>query len=91
MPIDDERLLPEGVLVTAIVDDPFFFNDTATTEIYTLFRIVRMTHDLMNNPEGWTHRGNITRLADSAIGTALFRIVDREVVDVRVRLAPIET
>ena len=82
-------LLPEGVPFSAFVDDPEFTEVTRFGEVYTLFRIVRITHQLNNNPGGWTHIANVTRVREPALGVAHLRIVDRVIVDAKVTLTPV--
>lgn len=83
-------LLPEGLVVADFVDDPEFTEVTGNGEIYTLYRIVRVTHEISNHASGWTHLANVVRVRDPAIGTALLRIVDQAVEDAKVTLSDIE-
>lgn len=89
MPEDESRVLPEGTPVDDFVDDPVFTEVTANGEVYTLFRIVRVTHLLRKEKEIWTHRANVTRVRDGAIGTALLYVVDRIIEDAAVTIATI--
>lgn len=83
------RLLPEAVATDDIVDDPEFTEVTRNGEVYTLFRIVRFTHEATDHPEGWTHLANVVRVRNSAIGVALLRIENRVIEDARVTISNI--
>ena len=87
---DDFALLPEGLDVTDIVDDPEFTEVTRNGEVYTLYRIVRLTHEATSHPEGWTHMANVVRVRNPAIGVALLKVVDRSIDDARVTLSPVQ-
>lgn len=82
------HLLPEGLRVDEIVDDPEFTEVTDNGEVYTLYRIVRVTHEVTDHPDGWTHLANIVRVRQSAIGTAFLRVVARVIEDAKVTLSP---
>lgn len=84
------RLLPEGTETSAIVDDPEFTEITRNGEVYTLFRIVRFTHEASDHPEGWTHMANVVRVRTPALGVALLRVVDRVIDDACVTLSGVE-
>lgn len=81
------RLLPEAVATDDIVDDPEFTEVTRNGEVYTLFRIVRFTHEATDHPEGWTHLANIVRVRNPAIGVAHLRVVERAIEDAKVTLS----
>ena len=83
---NSEHLLPEGTTVESFVDDPEFTEVTHLGEVYTLFRVVRFTHRIASHVEVWTHRANVVRVRNPAIGTALLRIVNREIVDAEVTI-----
>ena len=86
---DSFCLLPEGQLVTDVVDDPEFTEVTFNGEVYTLYRIVRITHEATSHPQGWTHMANVARVRTPALGVALLRVVDRSIEDARVTLSGI--
>lgn len=75
------RLLPEGTNTSEIVDEPTFTEVTENGEIYTLFRIVRITHDCTEADLAWTHLANVARVVDHAIGVARLTVVDRVITD----------
>lgn len=82
------RLLPEGLAVDAVVDDHEFTEVTNDGEVYTLYRIVRFTHEAIDHVGPWTHQANVARVRIPAMGTAMLRIVDRSVEASRVSLSP---
>lgn len=84
------HLLPEGTPVTAIVDDPDFTEITDNGEIYTMYRIVRFTHEALLHPDGWTHLANVVRLDVPVLGVALLQIADRTILQERVFLTHVE-
>jgi len=81
------RLLPEGTSVGDFVDDPLFTEVTESGEVYTLFRVVRVTHEVSDHPEGWTHLANVARERNPAIGTALLRVISRSIEESRVTIS----
>ena len=88
---DHFTLLPEGFPVDEIVDDPEFTEVTRNGEVYTLFRIVRITHDSTTHPQGWTHMANVVRVRNPAIGVALLRVEARIIEDASVTLSTTQT
>ncbi len=81
------RLLPEGLSTTDLVDDIGFTEVTDNGEVYTLFRIVRVTEELIGHFEGWTHVANVVRVREPARGVAHLQIRDRSIHEARVTLA----
>ena len=81
------RLLPEGEPVSSVLDDPEFTDVTMDGEVYTRFRVVRITHELVNHQEGWTHLANVTRVRDPAIGVAHLMVRNRVIEDSTVTLS----
>ncbi|MFM2046345.1 MAG: hypothetical protein RL383_422 [Actinomycetota bacterium] len=77
-------LLPEGTEVAHYLDDPLFTEVTEQGEVYTLFRVVRITHEVSGHPEGWTLLANVTRERNPAIGTALLRVESRSIEESKV-------
>ena len=82
-------LLPEGLPIGDIVDDLEFTEVTHNGEVYTLFRIVRITHVATRHPDGWTHLANVTRVRAPAIGVARLKVINRVIEDARVTLTNI--
>lgn len=85
---DHFRLLPEGLRVDSVVDDDQFTEISRDGEVYTLYKVVRFTHDAVDHPDGWTHRANVSQVRQPAMGVALLRVVDREIDHARVTLSP---
>lgn len=86
----DSRLLPESHSPLTLIDDLYFTDVTANGEIYTLYRVVRFTHELFNHPLGWTHLANVASVRKPALGVAHLLIVDRVVHESSVRIVPID-
>lgn len=84
---DPFHLLPEGLVVADVVDDPEFTEVTHNGEVYTLYRIVRITHDALDHPQGWTHVANVVRVHNPAIGVAMLRVIERVIEDAKVTLS----
>lgn len=87
MNTDPFHLLPEATESIDIIDDPEFTEVTRNGEVYTLYRIVRITHAATNHPDGWTHMANVVRVRKPAIGVALLLVVNRVIEDARVTLS----
>lgn len=81
------RLLSETSRTADYVDDPEFTEVTGGGEFYTLFRIVRITHEAEHSDSEWTHVANVVRASDSALGVAELRVVDRVILDARVTVS----
>ena len=82
------RLLPEGTHNESIVDDVEFSDVTEAGEVYTLYRIVRFTHEAADPLARWTHLANVARVRSPAIGVARLRIRNRVIEDSQVTLSP---
>ncbi len=81
------RLLPEGFLTESIIDDPVFTEITDDGEVYTLYRIVRVTHEASDHPDGWTHRANVAQVRKQRIGVALLVVAERVILTARVTVS----
>ncbi|MFN5650809.1 MAG: hypothetical protein ACK49M_04975 [Actinomycetes bacterium] len=77
-------LLSELTRVEDFLEDPVFADVSQAGETYTSYRVVRITHEAIDHPEGWTHLANVTRARDGATGVARLRIVDRHIKESRV-------
>jgi hypothetical protein len=77
-------LLSELTRVEDFLKDPVFADVSQAGETYTSYRVVRITHEAIDHPEGWTHLANVTRARDGATGVARLRIVDRHIEESRV-------
>jgi hypothetical protein len=80
-------VLSELIPVDHFLDDPVFTDVTGQGEIYTLFRVMRVTHSIDRHPDGWTHLANVARVREPAMGVAMLRIIDRQIEDSRVKLS----
>lgn len=89
MSIPESRLLPEALPVSEVLDDPEFTDVTTDGEVYTRYRVVRLTHEFTAHPEGWTHLANVVRMREPAIGVALLQVKARSIEESRVTLSPI--
>ena len=83
---DGFRLLPEGASVHDYVDDAVFTDVTDDGEVYTLYRIVRVTHEATNESLHWTHRANVAAVRSNQFGVALLRVINRVIQDSRVTI-----
>ena len=81
-------VLSELLPVDHFLDDPVFTDVTGQGEIYTLFRVMRVTHTVDHHPDGWTHLANVARVREPAMGVAMLRIIDRQIDDSHVKLSP---
>lgn len=77
-------LLSELTRVEDFLVDPVFADVSQAGETYTSYRVVRITHEATDHPEGWTHLANVTRARDGATGVAVLRIMDRHIEESRV-------
>ncbi len=82
------RILSEAFDAFSVIDDLDFTEVSPDGEIYTRYRVVRITHEADNHPDGWTHMANVVRVRKHALGVALLRVTDRIIEDARVTLAP---
>lgn len=87
MTIRGFRLLPETTRTSDHVDIPEFTVITADGEVYTLFRIVRITHETTDDLPTWTHIANVARVADDAIGVAHLLVIERVIQDAQVTMS----
>jgi hypothetical protein len=70
-------LLSEGTAVSDYVDNPVFTDVTNDGEIYTTYRIVRITHEVFEHPDDWTHLANVTLEFNIGIGVAHLRLKNK--------------
>ena len=83
-------LLSEATTISDYVDNPVFTDVTNDGETYTTYRIVRITHEVFEHPDDWTHLANVTRVRNPAIGVARLRVTDHAVDDAKVTLSGID-
>lgn len=81
------RLLSELSRVEDFLDDPVFTDVTHNGEVYTTYRIMRITHEITGHPDNWTHMANVSLEREIGLGVALLEIIDRAVERSRVRLS----
>ncbi len=82
----ESRLLPEGLSPTELVDDLEFTEVTDDGEVYTLYRIVRITEEFIDSRDNWSHLANVVRVRDPGIGVAHLLIRDRVIYEAMVTL-----
>lgn len=73
--------------MSSVLDDPEFTEVTMDGEVYTLYRVVRLTHEFVRHPEGWTHLANVARIREPAIGVAHLQVIERAIEEARVVLS----
>ena len=73
--------------MSSVLDDPEFTEVTMDGEVYTLYRVVRLTHEFVRHPEGWTHLANVARIREPAIGVAHLHVIERAIEEARVVLS----
>lgn len=84
-------LLSETTAVSDFVLDSLFTDVTKNGEVYTTYRIVRITHEIVDHPDNWTHLANIAPLEEVGIGVAYLRIKNLVVEDSRIKPPTSET
>jgi hypothetical protein len=77
-------LLSELTRLGDFLVDPVFADVSQAGETYTSYRVIRITHQAADHPEGWTHLANVTRVHDGATAVARLRIFDRHIDESRV-------
>lgn len=88
MPGPSYRLLSELSRVEDFLDEAVFSDVTNDGETYTRYRVTRITHEVSDHQEGWTHMANVVPVRTRGIGVAFLRVVDRAIEDSVVTLAP---
>lgn len=81
-------LLSEAASILDYVDNPVFTDVTKDGEVYTTYRIVRITHEVIDHPDGWTHLANVSLEFNIGIGVAHLRLKDKVVEDSRIKPTP---
>ena len=80
-------VLSELTKVEDFLDDPVFTDVTGNGEIYTRYRVTRITHEISGHPREWTHMANVAPERSIGIGVALLRILYRAIDDSEVTLS----
>ena len=70
------------------VENPVFTDVTNDGEIYTTYRIVRITHEVFEHPDEWTHLANVTLEFNIGIGVAHLRLKNKVVEASRIKPTP---
>ena len=81
-------LLSEATSISDYVDNPVFTDVTKDGEIYTTYRIVRITHEVIDHPDLWTHLANVSLEFNIGIGFAHLRLKDKVVEDSHIKPTP---
>jgi hypothetical protein len=81
-------LLSESTAVSDYVVNPVFTDVTNDGEIYTTYRIVRITHEIFEHSDGWTHLANVSLEFSIGIGVALLLIRNKIVEASRIKPTP---
>ena len=81
-------LLSEATSISDYVDNPVFTDVTKDGEIYTTYRIVRITHEVIDHPDLWTHLANVSLEFNIGIGVAHLRLEDKVVEDSHIKPTP---
>ena len=81
-------LLSESTAVSDYVENPVFTDVTNDGEIYTTYRIVRITHEVFEHPDDWTHLANVTLEYNIGIGVAHLRLKNKVVEASRIKPTP---
>jgi hypothetical protein len=83
-------VLSESLEISDFVQSDIFTDVTEDGEIYTSYRIVRVTHAIVDDPDGWNYIANVVGIHEAHIGVADLKVVDRMITDSRVTLTPYE-
>lgn len=81
-------VLPESLETNDFVEHDVFTDVTQDGEIYTSYRIVRVTHAIVDDPQGWNFVANVVGIAKNRLGVAELKIVDRLITESRISLTP---
>jgi hypothetical protein len=81
-------VLSESLEISDFVQYDIFTDVTQDGEIYTSYRIVRVTHAIIDDPDGWNFVANVVGIHDKHMGVAQLKIVDRMITESRVSLTP---
>lgn len=81
-------VLSESLETFDFVAHDIFTDVTGDGEIYTSYRIVRITHAIVGDPEGWSYIANVVALREGLIGVAYLKVTERIITESRVTLTP---
>ncbi|CAB4651849.1 unannotated protein [freshwater metagenome] len=81
-------VLSESLETSDFVEYDVFTDVTKDGEIYTSYRIVRMTHAIIDDPDGWNYVANVVGIHEAVIGVAYLKVEDRMINDSLITLSP---
>jgi hypothetical protein len=81
-------LLSEATTISDYVNNPVFTDVTNDGEIYTTYRIVRITHEIFEHSEEWTHLANVSLEFSIGIGVAHLLLKNKVVEASRIKPTP---
>ena len=81
-------LLSEATTISDYVDNPVFTDVTNDGETYTTYRIVRITHEVFEHPDDWTHLANVSLEFSIGIGVAHLLLKNKIVEASRIKPTP---
>jgi hypothetical protein len=81
-------VLSESLETNDFVRYDIFTDVTHDGEVYTSYRIVRITHALIEDPDGWNYIANVTGIHQSVIAVAHLKVEDQLVIESKVTLTP---
>jgi hypothetical protein len=81
-------VLSESLETSDFVRYDIFTDVTDDGEIYTSYRIVRITHAIVDDPDGWNYVANVVGIHENHMGVAELKVVDQMITDSRVSLTP---
>lgn len=81
-------VLSESLEISDFVEYDVFTDVTKDGEIYTSYRIVRMTHAIIDDPDGWNYVANVVDINEGHMGVAYLKVEDRMINDSLITLSP---
>ena len=81
-------VLSESLEISDFVQYDIFTDVTEDGEIYTSYRIVRVTHAIVDDPDGWNFVANVVGIHENHMGVAQLKVVDRMITESQVSLTP---
>jgi hypothetical protein len=87
MSIPRTVVLSESLETSDFVQYDIFTDVTNDGEIYTSFRIVKVTHAIVDDPDDWNYVANVVGIHESHIGVAHLKVVDRMITQSKVTLS----
>jgi hypothetical protein len=81
-------VLSESLETSDFVQHDIFTDVTEDGEIYTSYRIARITHTIVDDPDGWNYVANVVGIHENHMGVAELKVVVRLITESRVSLTP---